>query len=178
MRDKVWFTYKARIRTHERLVSNDFHSQVILVWYALASTFVSIASIRYPKLLGEDTDVFSASLSVMLLAVSMLVTGRDFRGRAIEICKNYRALGSLYNSLGTAPASAEQALKYDELLNSVENHSEMDDLRARYANRKNLTSRQPTPLEIATLATYLTVRATIITALYVLPLLFVPHLST
>lgn len=37
MKDSVWFTYKARIQANNRLDWLDFHSQMLLVWYAILS---------------------------------------------------------------------------------------------------------------------------------------------
>ncbi|NNC09875.1 SLATT domain-containing protein, partial [Corallococcus exiguus] len=83
MRDKIWFTYKARIKAHERLERMDFHSQLLLVWYAILSSILAILSIRYPTILGDNTDILGAILSIGLLAISLSVTNRDFRGRAM-----------------------------------------------------------------------------------------------
>lgn len=105
--DKVWFTYKARIQAHQRLSKNDFHSQVILVWYALISALLAIVAIRYPHFLGSDTDIAAAALSVLLLAVLMLVANRDFRGRAISMRSNYLALQGLHSKMSSPPTSVE-----------------------------------------------------------------------
>ena len=96
MEDKLWFTYKARIEAEVRLRNNDQHSQVLLVWYAVVSVVFSIIAIRYPLFLGKDTDILSSILSVALLAISMLVANRDYRGRSSAMQRNYVAIKSLY----------------------------------------------------------------------------------
>lgn len=129
--DKIWNTYKARIRASERLQSNDAHSQYLLVWYALITTALSIINIRYPEILGPNTDISSAVMSVALLVVSLLVTNTDYRGRAIQMRKNYLDLQHLYNSLlsqMSLPAPTEEmANKYATLLSDSENHLSIDD---------------------------------------------------
>jgi hypothetical protein len=171
VRDNVWFTYKARIQAHQRLSRNDFHSQVILVWYALLSTILAITAIRYPKVLGDDTDLTSAALSVVLLVVSMLVTNRDFRGRAIEMRRNYLALQGLYFSATPSTVlTPTEIQKYDDLLQSVENHSEMDDKVFRVLHRGSLQTRNPTRMEWVEVHLHIALRCLVLTALYVAPI--------
>jgi hypothetical protein len=170
--DKVWFTYKARIRAHERLSRNDFYSQILLVWYALASTVLAIVVIRYPEVLGRNTDVISSVLSTALLVVSMLVTGRDYRGRSLEMRKNYLALQSLHRKLTASPplltpADAEQ--EYQVLLDSLENHAQIDDICARVSVSSTLTSREPSVGETMRAWTYVVTRFTILVACFLLP---------
>ena len=60
MRDNIWFTYKARINAHHRLEWLEKHSQFILVWYAILSAILSIVTIRFPTVLGSNTDSHAA----------------------------------------------------------------------------------------------------------------------
>lgn len=57
MLNKVWFTYKARIQAHHRLEWMDTHSQFLLVWYAILGAALAVVAIRYPTLLGKNTDI-------------------------------------------------------------------------------------------------------------------------
>lgn len=144
MLNKVWFTYKARIQAHHRLEWMDTHSQFLLVWYAILGAALAVVAIRYPTLLGKNTDIFGAILSIALLGVSLSVANRDFRGRALNMRKNYLALQHLYNVINTGNAvQPEYIVKYDELINDVENHRDMDDKTFRVRNASQLTSRQP-----------------------------------
>ncbi len=172
MRDNVWFTYKARIQAHQRLTRNDFHSQVILVWYALVSTVLSIVTLRHPKVLGDDTDMVAASISVVLLVVSMLVANRDFRGRSIEMRRNYLALQALYaNTAASNTMGAADIAKYEELLHSVENHTEIDDRQFRVLHKGTLQTRKPDALEYVQVFGYLALRFAVLAALYLAPTL-------
>ncbi|WP_374245036.1 SLATT domain-containing protein [Zoogloea sp.] len=168
MKDSVWFTYKARIQAAERLSSNNFHSQALLVWYAFFSAALAIVTIRYPKIVGEDTDLFSAVLGVGLLVVSMFVTSQDFRGRAISMRSNYIALQLLYKSLAGNTPNLDQITRYNELLSSVENHSEMDDKQFRVF-QNGLTTRMPSRYEKIEVHAYMALRATTLTLLYAAP---------
>lgn len=144
MLNKVWFTYKARIQAHHRLEWMDTHSQFLLVWYAILGAALAVVAIRYPTLLGKNTDIFGAILSITLLGVSLSVANRDFRGRALNMRKNYLALQHLYNVINTRnTVQPEDIVKYDELMNDVENHQDMDDKTFRVRNSSQLTSRHP-----------------------------------
>ena len=168
MKDKVWFTYKARIRAAHRLSKNDFHSQALLVWYAFFSAALAIVTVRYPKLLGSDTDVIAAVLSVGLLVVSMFVTSQDFRGRSIAMRSNYLAMEALYNEMDQATPASSDIAKYSELLAAVENHTEMDDKRFRVLHRGQLT-RPANRYQWFEVHAYLALRAAILTLLYAMP---------
>ncbi|MDP3874564.1 MAG: SLATT domain-containing protein [Methyloversatilis sp.] len=168
MQDNVWFTYKARIQAAQRLSRNDFHSQALLVWYAFFSAALAVVTVRYPKLLGSDTDLTAAVLAVGLLVMSMFVTSQDFRGRSIAMRSNYLALHALHNALNPATPTPADIAKYAELLAAVENHTEMDDKRFRVFHGGQLT-RPSTYSEALEVYAYLALRAAIFTLLYVAP---------
>ncbi|MDE2311356.1 MAG: SLATT domain-containing protein [Betaproteobacteria bacterium] len=169
--DKLWFTFKARIRAQERLSRNDFHSQLILVWYALASAIVAVIVIRYPNFLGKDTDIVSASLSIALLVISLLVTNRDFRGRALAMRQNYLAIQGLYNDLTyqeqPTRSSVEISKTYQRILNESENHCEIDDKYFRVFHGN--TTRPASYREKAEVGLYLLWRFIILSLIYMLP---------
>lgn len=168
MKDSVWFTYKARIQAAQRLSSNDFHSQALLVWYAFISAALSIVTLRYPQALGVDTDLTAAVLGVGLLVLSMFVTSQDFRGRSIAMRSNYLALQALHNTMGQAPSTLADITKYSELLSAVENHIALDDKRFRVFHKGQLT-RPSTAYEFFEVHAYLGFRAAILTLLYTTP---------
>ena len=170
VKDAIWFTYKARIQAHNRLEWLDFHSQMLLVWYAILGAVLGVLTIRYEHVLGPDTDVMATVLSVALLGVSLAVTNRDFRVRAMAIRRNYLQLHALYRELssGTAP-TPEQTKQYDDLLADAENHKEIDDRVARVFST-GLTSRAPTAFESCYAITWIGARLIVTVALYALPL--------
>lgn len=176
--DKIWYTYKARIRTSERLDLNNTHSQVLLVWYVLISTALSIVTIRFPQILGPNTDMSSAIMSVALLIVSLLVANADFRGRSIELRNNYLELQHLYNSLKAQVSlivPTDEILKqYSHLLNDCENHTELDDKYWRVmlpSTESSKITRKPSCGEVATVYAYIVSKTLLLTTLYLLPLI-------
>lgn len=125
--DKIWFTYKSRIAAENRLKSNDFHSQSLLVWYALISAVGSIASIQDSNYLGPSTSFLSSIMAVALLVLSLWVTNQDWRGRAIKMRENHLDLLYLYNLLKDNRVEyAEAAAQYHKLLSQCENHKTYD----------------------------------------------------
>lgn len=171
MKDKVWFTYKARIQAQLRLSWLDFHSQLLLVWYAILGASLAIVTIRYPRALGADTDILSAVLSIALLGISMAVANRGFRGRSIAMRQNYLDLQRLYEHLNQSGAPSQADLdRYHDLLSSAENHKEIDDKLFRVRQAKTLSTRKPTHIEAIEVYAYLAVRLGISLALYLAPL--------
>lgn len=171
VKDKVWFTYKARIQAQLRLSWLDFHSQLLLVWYAILGASLAIVTIRYPHSLGPNTDIQSAILSIALLGISMAVANRDFRGRSIAMRQNYLDLQRLYDHLNLSGDSSQADLdRYHDLLSSVENHKEIDDKLFRVRHAKTLSTRKPTHIEIIEVYAYLAARLGVSFALYLAPL--------
>lgn len=171
MRDNIWFTYKARINAHHRLEWLEKHSQFILVWYAIFSAVLSVISIRFPKVLGGNTDIIASILSVALLGISLVVSNLDFRGRAISMRRNYLALQRLYaNTSDEVPLTSAQLDKYHELLDEVENHLDIDDKAARVA-QTGLRSRIPTTDETQSVKRWKAKRFIFTYSFYLLPLL-------
>lgn len=122
MKDNVWLTYKAHNRAHKRLEWLDFHSHLFLVWYAILSTTLGVLTIRRSSFPGPDTNVAPNIISVALFGVSLAVTNRDFRVRAMLMRSNYLKLRSLHRELPVnSEPTTEQANKYDELLAESEN---------------------------------------------------------
>lgn len=171
--DNIWFTYKARIRAQVRLAKNDFHSQALLVWYAFCGAVLAVVAIRFPQILGSQTDILAAVLSIALLVVSLMVTGRDFRGRSMEMQRNYLALQSLYRRAQQDPpplSPQEIEKEYGALLDQVENHTTLDDVCARVLDTGKLTSRHPSLGDSARARGYMVVRTVTLLGLYALPI--------
>jgi SMODS and SLOG-associating 2TM effector domain family 5 len=172
MFDDIWFTCKARVAAELRLKNNDLHSQVLLVWYAILSAAASIVVIRYDKFAGPNTDIYLSVLSVALLAVSMLVANRDYRGRALMMRANHIALKRLYDELKLGLVTpAEKAKLYSKLLLDCENHTSYDDRYFRVFNQQGLTTRRPPKVDVLLVLSQCALRIGAIGILYVLPLL-------
>ena len=129
--DTIWWTRKARIQAAERLLANDFHSQLILVWY---STFSVVASIYFLKF-APESDLANVSMviySVMILSMSLFMSGRNFKERGMLMKQCYLQLDLLYRQAKAAESvSDEKELKriseeYQNVVNASENHKEVD----------------------------------------------------
>lgn len=174
MIDNVWYTYKSRIQAQTRLARNEFHSQALLVWYSLLTAALSIVAVRFPNILGPNTDVMSAIAGVAILVVSMFVTSQDLRGRSIAMRENYLALQALYNEMphGGVPSPA-QVSRYHELLQAVENHTEYDYKLFRVKSGSALT-----PVvgryEMAEVYVNIACRLLILVCLYIGPVALIP----
>ncbi len=145
LKNKVWFTYKARIMAHERLMRLNKGTQLLLVWYSLITVISSIAMIRFPQIFGRNGDILITCISLIVLVLSLVVSNRDYRGREIEMRKNYLDLQKLYRELeNTNELCAENIAEADDtyqlIISKGENHTEFDDLTFRV---KNVTSRTP-----------------------------------
>jgi hypothetical protein len=176
MRDKIWFTYKARIQAHIRLSWLELHSQLLLVWYAILSAGLAVVTVRYPQALGKDTDVLSAVLSIALMGISLAVANRDFRGRSIAMRQNYLELQRLYDRTAPPVAFGDLDLQqYHNLLSAVENHTEIDDKLFRTMHAASLSTRIPSWKDKAEAYGYLATRLLLTVVLYSTPagLLFV-----
>jgi hypothetical protein len=171
MRDKVWFTYKARIQAQIRLSWLEFHSQLLLVWYAILSAGLAVITVRYPQALGKDTDVLAAVLSIALLGISLAVANRDFRGRSIAMRQNYLELQRLYDRTAPPATFDDVALQdYHNLLAAVENHGEIDDKHFRTMQAGALTTRVPRWTERVEAYGYLTLKLALTVLLYIAPI--------
>jgi len=144
MNDDIWFTFKSRIAAEVRLKNNDLHSQILLVWYAIASSAAAVVALRYEKFAGPNTDIYTTILSIALLGVSLLVASRDYRGRALQMRANHISLKRLYEELnsGIIPPNKKPEL-YSKLLLECENHTTYD-YRHFKIFHKSLTSQKPT----------------------------------
>ena len=171
MDDKTWFTYKARIQAHIRLCWLEVHSQLLLIWYAILSAALAVVAIRYPHVLGRDTDVLAAVLSIALLGISLAVANRDFRGRSIAMQRNYLELQRLHDqAMAGGSFGTSDLTRYHDLLAAVENHREIDDKLFRVLHANTLTTRHPTLAEKLNVYGYLALRIVVTFLLYLAPI--------
>ena len=175
--DNIWFTRKARIKTSERLFSNDNHSQLLLVVYSITNMCLSVALLKNLKLFGDNTDLSLVIMSMVILVTSLLVANKNFKGRALSLKNHYIELQKLYfNALDAEKSDDNEKInsireEYFKLLELEENHSSIDDCSFRVSQKKSLTSRQPSTKEIATVYSYKTIRTISLIILYTFPVI-------
>jgi len=175
--DNIWFTRKARIQASERLLSNDNHSQILLVYFSIVNICLAVILIKYNNLLGGNTNLALVLMSIIILVTSLFVTNKNFKSRA-ELLKNhyinlqkfyFEALDAEKNNDGKK--IAEIRGKYTDSLDLPENHRSIDDYVSRVFNRGNLTSRVPTKYEISVAYGYKICRFVTLVLFYTSPFL-------
>jgi hypothetical protein len=152
----VWFTRKAWINAEDRLLKNDFHTQLLMVVYAAYTSCLSVVLLKFEPLPTDKNFIDSslAVLSIVLLALSLYLNTKSFKDRAARFKSGYHDLQSIEGHLKSlagrqdGPASEQEFMKltddYNKILRDVENHAELDDIRARVLARAGLSSRHPT----------------------------------
>jgi len=152
----VWFTRKAWINAEDRLLKNDFHTQLLMVVYAAYASCLSVVLLKYEPLPSDKRfiDTALAVLSIVLLALSLYLNTKSFKDRAARFKTGYHDLHGIENRLKLlalqTPSSqvdlefTQLSDEYNKALRDVENHSELDDIRHRVTAGSGLTSRQVT----------------------------------
>lgn len=148
----VWFTRKAWINAEDRLLKNDFHTQLLMVVYAAYTSCLSVVLLKYEPCPADKDFIDSglAVLSIVLLALSLYLNTKSFKDRAARFKSGYHNLQNIEDRLLTL-AEREggdneeefMSLKesYNNTLRDVENHVELDDIRSRVLAGTGLTSR-------------------------------------
>ncbi|ENX3945428.1 SLATT domain-containing protein [Photobacterium damselae subsp. damselae] len=123
--DNIWWTRKARIQTEKRLLSNAFHSQVILLWYSFFSVAVSVYYLKNPQ---NGIEAISwVVYSVLVLCISGFINGLSFKERANLIKECYESLNSIMHQACAENADLSKlAVAYESKLNACENHTDKD----------------------------------------------------
>ncbi|HCV05692.1 SLATT domain-containing protein [Pseudoalteromonas sp. APAL1] len=182
--DNIWWTRQTRIRTERRLLSNAFHSQVILFWYSFYSVAVSI------HYLNADTDTnlnkYWLIYSVLVLVVSGFINGLSYKERAASVKENYEYLKTLYvracEHEKNQTSCLELAKEYEEALNKCENQAPVDYPEALYDTFMSATDKakvkpHPTQYQIDIALKNRKYRKLYISFLYLLPILITIFLN-
>ncbi|KLN98053.1 SLATT domain-containing protein [Moellerella wisconsensis] len=123
--DNIWWTRKARIQTEKRLLSNAFHSQVILLWYSFFSVAVSVYYLNNPQ---NGIEAISwVVYSVLVLCISGFINGLSFKERANLIKECYESLNSIMHQASKQNSDLDTlSTAYESKLNACENHTDKD----------------------------------------------------
>ncbi|HMT94197.1 SLATT domain-containing protein [uncultured Thiothrix sp.] len=173
--DNIWFTRKARIQASERLLSNDNHSQILLIIYSIINTCLAVILLKDSSMLGGKTDLALVIMSIVILVTSLFVTNKNFKSRAEALKNHYIELQNLYFLALDAEKNEDQEkinelrAKYTDLLELSENHNTIDDYVFRVFNKSSLTSRKPSKYEIVITLGYKIARLLILIFLYTSP---------
>ncbi|MCU4549840.1 SLATT domain-containing protein [Acinetobacter pittii] len=176
LKDKVWWTKKSKIFHEKRLLAYNFHSQLLLIWYSLFTVAASTLNANSLYLLGINQKQLDPNIliifSVLTLTMSCFVSSLNFKGRSLSIKQCYENLALLnYEN------DNEANHKYQKLLDSCENHEDIDYINAKiniyYSTPKN--SRidihpSPTVFEKIQYVYRKVVNFIILSILYILPI--------
>lgn len=180
LKSNIWWTRKAKIHQESRLLKQERHSQLLLIWYSFFTLCASIlsSSENTRQIVGLEKSVDPNLLtvfSILTLVMSCFVSSLNFKERAIKIKNCYEELGKI-NSLET-----DSQQKYLEILSRCENHTEMDFLYAKFnvyysihhKNRKDpqFIDKIITIYEYIKIIFNFTFHYSTITILYLLPIL-------
>ncbi|HFF9831137.1 SLATT domain-containing protein [Serratia marcescens] len=176
--DRVWWTKKTRTQAEKRLLSNDFYSQVILLWYSVFLVFVSIYELKDAS---ENTyfAVMMVALSVLILCATLFVNNRSFKERAMLIKQCYEQLGVIYGkSCSEKYSNDDLEAEYQRILSICENHKDIDykcAVVSEYYNtprnkRDSLLTKHPTCMQNLFVIFYYFIKFSFITVLLFLPL--------
>lgn len=177
--DNIYFTRKARIQASERLFSNDRHSQYLLTLYSLINVCLSVVVIKKPGLFGENDDLLLVVMSIVILCVSLIVSSKNFKGRALSLKSHYIELHKLYYDVRESEKDKSEkdksdnksyVEKYTKLLELEENHKSIDDIIYRVFNN---TTRKAGRLEKIRMCCYYFTRFLTLVFLYFFPFVII-----
>lgn len=172
----IWWTRQTRIRTERRLLSNAFHSQVILFWYSFYSVAVSIYYLNSPS--DPNANKYWLIYSVLVLVVSGFINGLSYKERAASVKENYEHLKTLYVRAiefeEKGQSCAGLAEEYERALNKCENQDPGDYPEALYdtfnsASDQSKVTPHPTQYQIDIALKNRKYRKLSISSLYLLP---------
>lgn len=128
--DNIWWTRKAKIQAEDRLLSNAFQSQILLLWYSFSGVAASVYYLTNSTV--EGADVAWVVFSVLTLSISGFINGLSFKERASLIKECYETMHELYMKARKDEEdnenSCEQELsnEYSQILGVCENHRPID----------------------------------------------------
>ena len=174
LQDKIWITRKSRIEASERLLNINFHSHLLINYYA---TFVVIISVYdlYDK--QKDLSLLIVLGSILVLMLSIFISTKNFKERSNFLKTCYIKLELIQDKINSL-TDAERKSKYieiseaynDILLNS-ENHLPVDFTKVKLSIPKEnrLKSTSIAPYEFISYSIYIISRLLCLILLYFLP---------
>lgn len=179
LNDRIWFTRIARIYSEKRLLRNELHSQLLLMFYAVYSIALSATQLKYKLISDDAAAVFGIILSVVLFGLTFHMSSRGFPARAQRFKENYTHLQELLGRLEVAECQADSSKlqkaieyvqgEYRTAIANSENHTTMDDRCARFPYGKKGTSRMLTSWDYTCVLAYLIGRYLSLGLLYASP---------
>lgn len=186
-KDRVWFTRKAWIAAEKRLLDNEYHTQLLLVFYAAYTTCISIILLahEFEPEKKRIVDTSMVVLSVVLLGLSLYLNSKSFKERAAGFKGGYLNLYDIENQLTIMISQFESSClsnsnvkdfeklseSYTKILRDVENHLQIDDISSRVSAGEGLRTRHVTFKENISFYCWKLNRRILLTVMYVSPIL-------
>lgn len=134
LEDRSYRTYRARLKASQRLQTRAMVWNAVLIGMSVATSVAGIGLLTNSSLFGEHGQVLLCSTSVLTLATSLVVTSRDYTGRARDMTANYRKIQRLSADLERNRSTSDVFKidvdrlyrRYNDLLDESENHTSAD----------------------------------------------------
>ncbi|WP_242860440.1 SLATT domain-containing protein [Desulfosporosinus sp. I2] len=111
---KIWITRKCRIVASERLEKAELYAQFIFIYYSVILVCLSIWNL-FPEHSNSALSLISVIASIGLLSVSLFITSRNYRNRAIALKSCYIKLDQLYTKLQIIKADNLEAIEKKQI---------------------------------------------------------------
>jgi len=140
----IWETRKIRINTEQRLLKYLNISDWLIPW---VSANLIIINLIPNNSSNQYISIFTIYLSILILIVSIILNSKQFGVRASNMKAHYIELSNLLFKIKSDEKKiTEYNNEYNKLLNQIENHSEIDYLKAVISleNDDDSTMKKPT----------------------------------
>ena len=176
LKDKIWITRKSRIEASERLLRNDFHSHLLVNYYALFVVIISVYDLYCKEV---DLALLSVIGSILVLTTSIFITSKNFKERSNFFKTCYLKLDLILKKINSLNKDEKESKylpiseEYHDVLLNSENHLAVDFTKMKLSipkeNRQKST--QIAANEYINYYLYLFARTLCMTILYLLPLI-------
>lgn len=137
--DRVWKTRKSRINASERLKSNDFISQVLIVYYSLFIITITMVDIKNDDL---NFEFLTLILSILILVISVFIFAMNYKERSLKLQNAYIKIDKISREISKKENAgdnntSELEKEYDNVLECSENHSSCDYIQVMFEVRND-----------------------------------------
>lgn len=132
--ENIWLTYQARLQASKRLAKNGFHSNNILITYAIINICIAVMAIKEIGLISEQKDLFLIVMAIILLVAVLLITSQKFKEKSLLLKSHANELYKVYyQALEAEDLDSKDRLthlrkRYEKILNSKEVHKPIDEI--------------------------------------------------
>lgn len=186
LKDRIWFTRIARINSEKRLLSNELHSQLLLMFYSVYSIGLSVTQLKYKPISDDAASVIGTILSVTLFGLAFHLNARGFAARAQRFKENYTLLQVLSGKIELAECQSNTATleatiesvqaEYAAAIAGCENHTSIDDRCSRFPYDQKKLSRPLVGWDVPCIFAYRIGRFLGLALLYIFPVAIYSYL--